>query len=94
MNEKMSGCLQDRITAEKGYSSIEISSLKGKIFLNKESDEIIQRLKENGFIFGGSDWGREKTDEHSGGPYSIYEHIITKETITIEPHTTAESKFC
>lgn len=90
----MSGCLQDRITAEKGHSSTEISSLKGKIFHNKKSDEIIQFLKENGFVFGGSDWGREKTDEHSGGPYSTYEHISTKEVITIEPHTTTKSKFC
>lgn len=94
MNDKMSGRLQDRITAEKGYSTTEISSLKGKIFHNKESHEIIQSLKEDGFIFMGSDWRRKKTDEHSGGPYSTYEHASTKETITIEPHTKEKSKFC
>ena len=73
---------------------IPISSLKGKILPQKEADAIIQNLLNSGFTFAGSDWGRDKTDEHSGGPYSTYENKLTKEIITVEPYSTTETRFC
>ena len=71
-----------------------MTSLKGKILPHKEADAIIQNLLNNEFTFTGADWGRDKTDEHSGGPYSTYENKLTKEIITVEPYSTSHTKFC
>ena len=75
-------------------TSITPTSLKGKILPHEEADVIIQTLINSGFTFCGADWGRDKTDEHSGGPYSTYENKTTNEIITIEPYSTTETKFC
>ena len=70
------------------------STIKGKILPHKEADVIIQNLLNSGFTFTGADWGRDKTDEHSGGPYSTYKNKSTNEIITVEPYSTTETKFC